>query len=161
MKGKQVLIEDARLEKWLRKYAKSYDATIADFWKLFQKTGIPMPTALERFDGKATFYTKTNEKITIADDIEDYILLIIVEQGNVQKHFKGFFHHSMVELESVTVEDGGRKVEIYKGTVVYQIEMQGEVLTTSPTKELEKYIEQLNCYTEPLKVWCDIKQMIH
>ncbi len=159
-KKQQVLTQDKRLKGVLRNYVKSHDARVADFGKMLQKIGIPMPTELERFDGKATFYTKTNEKITIADDIEDYIPHIIVKQGNVQKCFKVFFHHSMVDLESVTVENGGRKVEIYKGAVAYQIEMQGESFKISSTKELDRYIEQLNCYTEPLKVWCDIKQMI-
>ena len=68
----------------------------------------------------------------------------------------GLSSHEAFRLSSATIQ-----FKIYKGTVVYQIEMQGEVFKISPTKELERYIEQLNCYTEPLKVWSDIKQMIH
>ncbi len=90
---KQLLkIKDKRLESFLIRYCRKHNANLGAIIKMLRRMAVSLPTELQKFDGKNTFFTSTGEKITINDGIKGVQNSITVTRGEqIERYEKPFY----------------------------------------------------------------------
>ena len=158
-KRKRSLIEteDKALKKFLVNACKAYGGKMKDLEKLFFRMDILMPTQLKKFDGNATFFTSTGEKITLSQD-ED--LIITVQKGNLTKQYWCSLDLSVAELRSVIVEDEKSKVEIFLGDTICQITTPKGKLYTFYRELTRIYLKRLTPESKALEVLVELSKFV-